>query len=74
MSLPKIPYTMTDLSLADAISKVAASAAATAKSEAISAGRIRIPVLNNSSTLVQTLEVLVEITVGDRQASGISVS
>ena len=37
-------------------------------------GKIRIPVLNNSSTLVQALEVLVEITVGGRQAIGISVS
>ena len=47
MSLTKIPYAMTDTSLADAISSAAASAAtaaaATAKSEAIAAASIKLP-------------------------------
>ena len=43
MSLTKIPYTMTDTSLADAINAAAASAAATAKSEAIAAASVKLP-------------------------------
>ncbi|MGL4297336.1 MAG: hypothetical protein ACRCTG_16630 [Aestuariivirga sp.] len=43
MSLTKIPYTMTDTSLSDAINAAAASAAATAKSEAIAAASVKLP-------------------------------
>lgn len=38
------------------------------------AGKIRIPIQNNSSSFSQTLEVLVEMTTAGRQATGISVT